>query len=183
MMSRDEIYLNAILTGDTSNLPTPISRVDEYLYQIVAKLQDLNFGYNLSIALAMQTGYNGYAGDWFVVSTNPTDQQYKEQTFEKLILLNSVTSIGNRAFYKCTSLTEITILSGVTFIRDGAFLGCTSLASITIPNSVTSIDEYAFYGCTKLQDVYFGGTQDQWAIITIGAGNECLTNANIHYNS
>ena len=33
-MSRDEIYLNAILTGDTSNLPTPISRVDEYLYQI-----------------------------------------------------------------------------------------------------------------------------------------------------
>lgn len=34
IVSRDEIYLNAILTGDTSNLPTPISRVDEYLYQI-----------------------------------------------------------------------------------------------------------------------------------------------------
>lgn len=33
-MSRDEIYLNAILTGDTSNLPEPISRVDRYLYQI-----------------------------------------------------------------------------------------------------------------------------------------------------
>lgn len=33
-MSRDEIYLNAILNGDTSNLPMPISRVDEYLYQI-----------------------------------------------------------------------------------------------------------------------------------------------------
>lgn len=37
MMSRDEIYLNAILTGDTSNLPTPISRVDEYLYQIAMR--------------------------------------------------------------------------------------------------------------------------------------------------
>lgn len=34
IVSRDEIYLNAILTGDTSNLPTPISKVDEYLYQI-----------------------------------------------------------------------------------------------------------------------------------------------------
>lgn len=34
IVSRDEIYLNAILTGDTSNLPTPISRVDRYLYQI-----------------------------------------------------------------------------------------------------------------------------------------------------
>ncbi len=36
-MSRDEIYLNAILTGDTSNLPEPISRVDKYLYQIAIK--------------------------------------------------------------------------------------------------------------------------------------------------
>jgi hypothetical protein len=36
-VSRDEIYLNAILTGDTSNLPEPISRVDKYLYQIAIK--------------------------------------------------------------------------------------------------------------------------------------------------
>lgn len=36
-MSRDEIYLNAILTGDTSNLPEAISRVDKYLYQIAIK--------------------------------------------------------------------------------------------------------------------------------------------------
>lgn len=37
IVSRDEIYLNAILTGDTSNLPIPISRVDKYLYQIAMK--------------------------------------------------------------------------------------------------------------------------------------------------
>ena len=29
--------MNAILTGDTSNLPEPISRVDKYLYQIAIK--------------------------------------------------------------------------------------------------------------------------------------------------
>ena len=48
---------------------------------------------------------------------------------------NSVTSIGNYAFYGCTNLTSVTIPNSVTSIGDCAFEGCTSLASITIPNS------------------------------------------------
>ena len=42
-----------------------------------------------------------------------------------------VTSIGERAFYKCSGLT-----------------------SVTIPNSVTSIQGYAFSNCPELHDVY-----------------------------
>ena len=38
----------------------------------------------------------------------------------------------------------------VTSIGDGAFWGCSSLASVTIPNSVTSIGERAFSECGKL---------------------------------
>ncbi|MDB4588308.1 leucine-rich repeat domain-containing protein, partial [bacterium] len=58
---------------------------------------------------------------------------------------NGVTSIGDYAFYNCTSLTSITIGDSVTSIGSGAFYLCTSLASITIPNSVTSIGGAAFY--------------------------------------
>jgi hypothetical protein len=58
-----------------------------------------------------------------------------------------VTSIGNNAFYYCTSLTSITIPPGVTSIGDRAFSSCDYLASITIPPGVTSIGDGAFSNC------------------------------------
>lgn len=67
---------------------------------------------------------------------------------------NSVTSIGDGAFRECTSLANITIGNSVTSIGVGAFLECTSLASITIPNSVTSIGSVAFEKCSSLISVY-----------------------------
>ena len=66
---------------------------------------------------------------------------------------NSVTSIGERAFYNCSGLTSITIPNSVTNIGYCAFSGCSSLTSITIPNSVTSIGGDAFYDCTGLTSV------------------------------
>ena len=67
---------------------------------------------------------------------------------------NSVTSIGDNAFYGCTSLTSINIPNSVTSIGSSAFEGCASLTSITIPNSVTKINYRAFSGCTGLTDIY-----------------------------
>ena len=67
---------------------------------------------------------------------------------------NSVTSIGDYVFYRCSSLTNVTIPESVTSIGNYAFYYCTSLTSVTIPNSVTSIGSSAFYGCSKLAEVY-----------------------------
>jgi len=66
---------------------------------------------------------------------------------------NSVTSIGNSAFYVCTSLTSITIPDSVTVIGYSSFKFCTSLTSITIPDSVTSIVTGVFSGCTSLTSI------------------------------
>ena len=65
---------------------------------------------------------------------------------------DGVTSIGNSAFFGCSSLTEITIPESVTSIEFSAFQ-YTGLTSITIPESVTSIDSGAFRDCTGLTSV------------------------------
>ncbi len=70
---------------------------------------------------------------------------------------DSVTRIGDRAFYGCTGLTTITIPNSVTSIGVSAFWGCTGLTSITIPDSVTSIGASAFADCTGLASVCFMG--------------------------
>ena len=64
-----------------------------------------------------------------------------------------VTTIGDYAFWGCTSFKNIEISSSVTTIGDYAFWGCTSLESIEIPNNVTSIGYWAFWGCTSLESI------------------------------
>lgn len=63
------------------------------------------------------------------------------------IIPDSVTNIGDGAFYKCEYLKSINIPDSVTNIGDYAFVGCESLTSINIPNSVTNIGRSAFYFC------------------------------------
>ena len=99
-----------------------------------------------------------------------------------ITMSDSVTSIGDGAFAACSRLTSITIPNGLTNIGVGTFLECPSLTSATIPDSVKSIGSSAFEGCTGLTDVYYFGTEEEWAAITIGSDNEHLTNATIHYN-
>jgi len=62
---------------------------------------------------------------------------------------NNVSSIGDVAFYQCTSLTSVKIPNSVTSIGWGAFYGCTSLTSVTIGNGVTTIGSGAFEGCSN----------------------------------
>jgi hypothetical protein len=68
-------------------------------------------------------------------------------------MTNGVTSIGESAFFNCSSLTEITIPNSVTSISNYAFCGCSALTEVTIPNSVTSIDFGVFFGCNSLTDI------------------------------
>jgi BspA type Leucine rich repeat region (6 copies)/Domain of unknown function (DUF6383) len=69
-----------------------------------------------------------------------------------LTIPNSVTTIGDNAFYNCNGLTgSITIPNSVTSIGNEAFVACSGLTgSLTIPNSVNTIGYYAFYGCKNL---------------------------------
>ena len=68
-----------------------------------------------------------------------------------LVIPNGVTSISNRAFSRCASLTSITIPNSVTSIGDYAFEHCPGLTGkLVIPNGVNSIGASAFEGCSGL---------------------------------
>ena len=64
-----------------------------------------------------------------------------------------VKSIGEKAFYNCTSLTSVVMPDCVTTIGDGAFHNCQSLTSIVIPKGVTTIGDKAFRGCISLEEI------------------------------
>ena len=83
---------------------------------------------------------------------------------------DSVTSIGYEAFDGCYNLTSITIPDSVTSIGDWAFWGCSGLTSITIGGSVTSIGYAAFSGCDGLTSITFKGTKEQWNAISKEGG-------------
>lgn len=81
-----------------------------------------------------------------------------------------------------TSLTTCDIHTGAKIILIFAFDNCTSLKSVTIPNSVTTICNAAFYYCNSLSTVYYGGTAEEWADISIDStGNDKLTSATVYY--
>ena len=65
---------------------------------------------------------------------------FRNQNIKSYVIPSSVTSIGDRAFYGCDSLSEIVIPSSVTSIGDRAFYGCSSLKYISIPKSVICLN-------------------------------------------
>ena len=78
---------------------------------------------------------------------------YDSRSLSNIVIPNSVTSIGDSAFEGCNSLGSLVIPNSVINIGKGAFKWCKSLAEIVIPNSVTNIGEFAFCGCSSLAEV------------------------------
>ncbi len=98
-----------------------------------------------TVSVAWQGKDDAVSGD-VVIPETVKDEEGTEYT---------VTSIGTKAFYKCSELTSVEIPSSVTSIGDSAFYDCYNMKSIEIPSGVTSIGSGAFSHCEWLTDVTF----------------------------
>ena len=84
----------------------------------------------------------------------------------------NLTSIGGSAFESCEKLTTVTLPSTVTTIGNSAFWYCTSLTSITLPAGLQTIGNSAFRNCTSLEEINLSGCKNLTSI-GVGAFYEC----------
>ena len=106
------------------------------------------------------------------------------RNLKRITIPNSVTSIGNNAFEVCDNLTSINIPNGLTVLNESVLSDCYNLSKIYIPKSLTLIKNNNFVKF-KGQDaikVYYEGTKDDWAKVSVLNGNERLTDATVKYN-
>ena len=78
---------------------------------------------------------------------------FSSRKLSSITVPDTVTVIGEYAFFNCSSLTQITLPDSITSIEEGAFYACDGLKNISIPSSVTNIGNSAFSSCTRLGKV------------------------------
>jgi hypothetical protein len=64
-------------------------------------------------------------------------------------------TVGNDAFYQCSSLTSVTFPAELQTVGNYAFYQCSSLTSVTFPAELQTVGTYAFYQCSSLTSVTF----------------------------
>jgi len=86
--------------------------------------------------------------------TGIADDAFKAITSIKSVKIpDSITYIGNYAFFDCDYITELVIPSSVVSIGVGAFMECAALEKITLPEGLTEIADYTFMYCESLKEI------------------------------
>ena len=98
----------------------------------------------------------------------PAQAFYNSNLFGDLVIPNSVTTIDDYAFYKCTNLNgSLTLSNSLKTIGTSAFYWCLGLkGNLTLPDSVTTIGDNAFCNCYK----FTGNLTIPNSVSTIGNG-------------
>ena len=146
--------------GSAALLPEGIFETGSTITASAAQSGDYEYKV-LKDGTAEITKYNGNGGAVTIPSTlgGKKVTSIYDRAFQCCRSLTSVTipssveEIGDCAFNLCTSLKSVTILGSVKCIGNSVFSACESLKSVTIPNSVISIGDEAFWFCTSLTSV------------------------------
>ena len=82
---------------------------------------------------------------------------YSCDELTSLSIPDNITEIGNSAFYNCQKLSIITFSRNLSKIGSSAFAYCVNLMNIALPKSLNELGTSVFYNCTALTTVIFEG--------------------------
>ena len=110
------------------------------------------------------------------------DAALRSLQVKEVKLPDTVTSVGENAF-AFSGIEKLALSKGIQKLPHQVFWYA-DLKAVYIPKSVTSIELSAFENCYKLKDIYYSGSEADWANMKVESdGNEALTKATIHYNA
>ena len=159
----------------TINIPDSVTNIGDYAFAYCSSLTLIEVDENNKY-------YKSIDGNLYTNDGKTLIQYATRKTEKNFAIPDSVTTIGDDAFWNCSSLTSVVIPDSVTTIGNSAFSWCSSLTSVVIGDSVTTIGDRAFQSCSSLTDVYYTGSEEEWGGIAIGLENYDLTGATKHYN-
>ncbi len=90
------------------------------------------------------------------------------KTLEKVVLPDSLVSIGSSAFSNCEYLKDIILPDSLASIGQSAFSYCYYLQNIKMPKTVKYLGQYAFIGCFRLEEVEIGSVTECGYAVFLG---------------
>lgn len=133
----------------TVSIPAGVLGIGDYAFYVCSGLTAISVTSNNPV-------YGSVAGALFNKNQTTLIQYPAGSTASSYAMPNSVTNIGNQAFYGSANLVSVAIGTNVSVIGAAAFEYCPALASITLPDSVTLIEGDAFVDCYSLTNFALG---------------------------
>jgi len=90
-------------------------------------------------------------------------------------------TIASSAFERCSNLVSVEFPDSIRNIGNNAFASCKKLTEIKLPLSIQSLGDNVFRG-TNITDIYYEGSKADWDKVSIGALNDTITKATIHFS-
>ncbi len=145
-------------------VPESVETIGEHAFSCCSALESISFGKSLkSITAPLMSSCTSLAsisvdeGNPVFDSRNDCNAIISTASNTLLcgcktsVVPESVTKIGEWAFFNCTGLTCMVLHEGVTEIADGSFSSCSGLKSVNIPSKVSRLGASAFEGCSALE--------------------------------